>query len=178
MTSFPTHYFLPANISNFLDSNDLITFSCENVHIYHTLQFKLEQEKKKTITEHIHYFYKPEISTISLHYGAQEYLHLIPILFQNLSTVFEFIQEYKVTYLDLSMETSHGGYCIQTLLDELRSNTTLINLNLGLFGDLLDRDILVEIMEDHPSLTYLTLNESHSLYKLADGTAVWSHFKP
>jgi len=189
MTSFPTHHFLPAPIEDFLDK-DLITFCCENVHIYHTLKFEMEREKKKTIMEQLHYFYQAETRTLALRYGGSEYSHIIPILFENLTTVFEFIQENKVTYLDFSMETSYCGYndhigyfykgdCIEVLLDELGSNTTLINVNLELFGNLLDRDTLVDIMEDHPYLTYLTLSEPpHNLYKGEDGSAIWSHFKP
>jgi hypothetical protein len=189
MTSFPTHHFLPAHIEDFLDK-DLITFCCEHQNIYHTLKFEMEREKKKTIMEQLHNFYKSENNTLALCYGVQEYPQFVSILFENLPTVFEFIQENKVTCLDFSMETAYGGYndhighfykgeCIQTLLDELGSNTTLINLNLGLFGDLLDRDTLVEIMEDHLTLTYVILKEPpHFLYKAEDGSAVWSHFKP
>lgn len=199
MTSFPTHHFLPASIGDFLENKDLISFSCTTGNIFHQLQFKMEQEKKKTIMNQLHYFYKTETRTFALRYGVREYPEFVSNIFENLPTVFEFIQENQVTYLDFSMETSYGGYndhignfykgnCIETLLDELRSNTTLNHVNLGLFQNLLDRDTLIEIMEDHCTLTYLTLNAPgsttyfnrppHSLYKLADGTAVWSHFKP
>jgi len=166
----------------------------------------MEEEKKKTIMKHLYYFYKietrfdnTETKRLALRYGVWKYPQFVSMLFENLKTVFEFIQENKITYLDFSMESSYGGYnedissfykgdCIEVLLDELRSNTTLNHVNLGLFQNLLDRDTLVEIMEDHPALTYLSLNAPGSrtyfnaqpqcMYKIEDGTAVWSHFKP
>jgi hypothetical protein len=190
--------FLQEYVSHFLDTRSIVELSSTNKTIHTKLEKRVKSHK---LFKLFNKFHNSETNRFSLYQGlyCQHEASEISNVFDNLKHLFDFISDNKITFLDLGMTTSYGGYndfiysyytgdCIKELLNCLRSNTTLNYVNLGLFKGMLDRDELLEIMENHPTLSILSLNANgattyfnqppNSLYKKGNGSAVWSHFKP
>ena len=193
-----SYHFIQECVSDFLDTRSIVELSSTNKTIHTKLEKRVKSHK---LFKMFSKFHNSETKRFSLYQGlyCQHKASEISNIFDNLRYLFGFISDNKITFLDLGMTTSYGGYndfiysyytgdCIQELLDCLRLNTTLDYINLGLFQGMLDRNELVEIMEKHPTLSILSLKSNHattyfnqpptSLYKKGNGSAVWSHFRP
>jgi hypothetical protein len=125
-------------------------------------------------------------------------------LFRYLPELFQYIQDNNITYLDLGCINSYGGHpespyrmispnyeelkeIGSQLLDLLSTNTTIHNCNLGLFEHILSHDQVSSALKENSTIEYISmrsngsrtnfLEEPHTLWRNADGTCYWSHFR-
>ena len=200
-TILSNNYMIPI-INKFLTTSELVTVSCVNNKMYNEIKHDLNERKKIFVDMLIYYFYYMDSNEcISLCRGYSSYYEIyVRKLFLVLPELFEFIENHNITNLDLSCVTSYGGYPenpkkfiasndINIILDQLilliKNNTTLIYCNIGLFENYIHRDKLKLLL--HPKLNCISirangatssLNEPPtSLYRMKDGSFVWSHLR-
>jgi hypothetical protein len=125
-------------------------------------------------------------------------------LFRYLPELFQYIQDNNIKYLDLGCINSYGGHpespyrmispnhielkeMGSQLLCLLSTNTTIHNCNLGLFESILSHAEVSDALEGNSTIEYISmrsngsrtnfLEEPHTLWRSADGTCYWAHFR-
>ena len=149
--------------------------------------------------------YEPHKKTFTIHKQYDNhYYSYVKLLFRCLPELFQYIQHHHITYLDLGCVNHYGGYPdifnrmisivpheLQEIgfqiLDLLKKNTTLYSCNLGLFEHVLFRSDVSASIEGHPTIQSIWMRSSTSrtnfnkepntLWKNADGTCYWAHFR-
>ena len=130
------------------------------------------------------FFHRPETPIFSLHRVHESNLQR---LFLILPEWFAYMEEHKITYLDLdspsySCSQRFDPHIIEGIMGFLERNRTLLYCNLGLFYWQLSRQRLLDIMRAHPSLYHLEMtsvpdSELTSLYR-HEGRIEWRHYPP
>ena len=191
-----------ASLVDFLSSTELSEFAQVNRTIYTNTKTDLAKRKKQDAVNIIKYFltYDNRI-TIYRQYDKNYELNVKKI-FMFLPELFDFIHLNKIELLDLSSVRSRGcnPYTLISqnknlflnILDQLinlvKANSTLTYCNIGFFEWIIDRDYLQLSMQNHPTITCVSIrsiasrtnyNEApNSLYVLPTGEFAWSHFRP
>ena len=202
-------YDLPVGIIDFLPSAALAQFSRVNQAMHRRVDEELKKRKKAVVDPLIYYFYysndedKRSI-TIRKRYD-ENYYKYVRRLFRCLPELFRFIDVNKVTSLDLGCTTDYGGYpespytmisydyneiraVAKEVLHLLSQNKTLLTCNLGLFQDVIGRKTVIEAVEKHPTLDWLSMLSNgarmnmhgsvHNLYRnRRDRSFYWDNFR-
>jgi hypothetical protein len=199
---------LPVGIIDFLPSAALAQFSLINQAMHRRVEEELKKRKKAAVDPLIYYFYFNDDDkrsvTIRKRYDKNYYKN-VRMLFRCLPELFRFIELNKVTSLDLGCTSDYGGYpespytMISSDYDEicavakevlhlLSQNKTLLTCNLGLFQDIMRRKNIIEAVEKHPTLDWLSMLSNgarmnihgpvHQLYRnRRDRSFYWDHFR-
>lgn len=189
-------------ISNNLENSELLELYASNMILNHDIKKLLEERKVKFLNKLFNYFLfdtgKKLRFTIYRQYN-NHYEKYRNILMDYIPELFNFIKINNVTRLDFSCNTGDLLYCvlhyskeqINRFMDQLyqliESNLshTLTYCNLGGFEYHIDKDKLLETIENHPSIEIISIRSNGSrtdfnkpptnLYK-RNGTIEWSHF--
>ena len=197
------HHFLPECVADFLDTRSIVTFSTTSSAINEKLLKKVKAHKERRLEELFSYFHRDESFNLE-HSIFNSSRSKIKYILLYLPELFIYIEKKRINYIDLGL----SGYCdghpshisayitdnyqLETvtsqLLSCLKNNKTLKKCNLGLFEWQLERDTILEVFQNHPTLEWLSLRTStsktrftdppHTIYRKSDGEAVWSHFRP
>lgn len=200
---------LPVSIIDFLPSAALAQFSRVNKCMHRRVDEELKRRKKAVVDPLIYYFYySDEQRYISIrkhtsHYDTV-YYEYVRRLFRCLPELFHFIEINKVTHLDLGcVMTGYGGvpespyrmissdyYVLlaiaKEILDLLSKNKTILTCNLGFFQHIIGRKSIIEAVEKHPVLDWLSMLSSgarsdfgaapYTLYRnRRDRSFYWDH---
>lgn len=203
----------PPELIDFLTSKDLLEFVCLNTYTYDKeIEKRKKIHAYKVITyfysnQHVYSKYNISISLYKVY--DEQYLQNVRCLFHVLPELFEFIETKNITVLELSciaifwknkyesvrytMNEYMYHSCMSTfntfvqpylypLLENIRSSH-LVECNIGVFRDMIDKQTLVELIQKHTTLTQLSTkrivpmdidNDQSSLYKLENGDVIWS----
>lgn len=191
-----------ASLVDFLSSTELSEFAQVNRTIYTNTKTDLAKRKKQDAINIIKYFltYDNRI-TIYRQYDKNYELNVKKI-FMFLPELFDFIHLNNIESLDLSSVRSLGCNpytlistnknlflnILNQLINLVKANSTLTYCNIGFFEWIIDRDHLQLYMQNHPTITCISIrsiasrtnyNEApNSLYWLPTGEFAWSHFRP
>jgi hypothetical protein len=199
---------LPVSIIEFLPSAALAQFGLINQAMHRCVKEELKKRKKAVVDPLIYYFYFDHYGKSSVTIRRRYDEHYYPYvrqLFRCLPELFRFLEINKIVRLDLGCVTDYGGYpespyrMISSEHDELRAiaaevldllskNTTLIDCNLGLFQNIMGRKSIIEAVEKHPTLDYLSMLSNgartefreppHTLYRnRRDRSFYWDRFR-
>ena len=199
---------LPVSIIEFLPSAALAQFGRINQAMHRRVDAELKKRKKKAVDPLIYYFYFSDYGKSSVTIRRRYDEHYYPYvrrLFRCLPELFRFLEINKIVRLDLGCVTDYGGYpespyrMISSEHDELRAiaaevldllskNTTLVDCNLGLFQNIMPRKSIIEAVEKHPTLDYLSMLSNgartdfreppHTLYRnRRDRSFYWDRFR-
>jgi len=176
---FTAHSTIRKPILPFLSLIDLITFASLNRRIYHETTHDIILRKKQAALEVFYALYNPVHHGIIMKNYYYEHVightrrafHLIPELFA-------IMEEKQCTTLKLSMICEYSGTpkhiydyyngnisaLYQQILDGLRTTTSLIKCNIGLFRSVMNRHDLEEIILAHPSLQFISLHSGERVH--------------
>lgn len=185
--SFWSRYSVAHLLSDFLDDAGLVSFSCVNRRFHKELRDATIIRKRECVEYVMHFFHRPETFIFSLNH-VHKYERNLRRLFLMLPEWFAYMEEKKITYLDLDCPVYSYMQChrfdshiIEGIMGFLEQNRTLLYCNLGLFYLQLSRRRLQDIMMAHPSLYHLEmtsipdLTEPTSLYRREDGQVEWRY---
>lgn len=192
---FWSRYSIAHLLSDFLDDAGLVSFSCVNRQFQKELCGATIIRKRQCVERVMRFFHRPDTFIFSLHRVYQyEYERNLQRLFRILPEWFAYMEEHKITYLDLdcpvySYMVRHvqrfDPHIIEGIMGFLEQNRTLLYCNLGLFFWQLSRQRLMDIMRTHPSLYHLEMTslppdfmEPTSLYRHEDGRVEWRLYPP
>ena len=193
------HHFLPECLADFLDTRSIVTFASTNRSIKQKLEKQIKAHKERRLEELFFYFYRGK----SFHL-EQNSRSKIKYVLLYLPELFAYIEKIGTDYIDLGLTSYRDGYTshissyipdrsqqdiiTSQLISCLKKNKTLKKCNLGVFEWYLDRDTIVEVFQNHPTLDWLTLRSCgsktrftdppHTIYRKSNGVAIWSHFRP
>ena len=208
-------YQCPPEIRDFMNSRDLLEFTCVNRSAYH-----LDLKKRKAVhAEYImNYFYSTmhaysqhNISICLYKVYDTHYMRNIRHLFYLLPELFAFIEQRNIKVLHLSCVAmiwedkyskkrlhSINDYLIHPFNQELYKviqpyllplltlirNSSLVECNIGLFRDMIDKNTLSSMIVRSPTIKHLSVHRfipididadpKVSLYKLPNGNVIWS----
>ena len=197
-----SYHFIQECVSDFLDTHSIVAFSSTNRSIRKKLLKRVNIHKQTRLNKIFSYFYKQE--SFKLSHSSWEHGDKIKYVLLYLPELFLYIQEKNLNYIDLGLTNNYGGYpqslykfipeesrivnISSQLLNCLKTNKTVTKCNLGLFERHLDRDTLLDTVQNRPNLDWLSLRSNgattrftdppHTIYIKSDGKAVWSHFRP
>jgi hypothetical protein len=177
-------YKLPP-ILEYLEDIELAELSCVSHYMEHETRKRRDIRKAVAILLIMKYFHTPKMLIFSMHRHYQPHFKKqVRRLFQFLPEWFAYLNEHKITYLDLGDPYYYDNNFFQpvppfvytTLVDQLISKdvTVIISIlehifdflkhnqhlcycNLGIFQPHLDRDRLKEIVSHHPHLYHLEI---------------------
>ena len=196
------HHFLPECVADFLDTRGIVTFSSTNRSIKDKLVKKIKAHKQRRLEELFSYFDRRE--SFHLEHNARNSRSKVKYVLLYLPDFFAYIEKKGIDYIDLGLTGYYDGYpshisayipdrfqleiITSQLISCLKKNKTLKKCNLGLFESCLNRDTILEVVQNHPKLDWLTLracgaktrfaDPPHTIYRKSDEEAVWSHFRP
>ena len=179
-------YKLPP-ILEYLEDVELAELSCVSHYMEHETRKRRDIRKAVAILLIMKYFHTPKMLIFSMHRHYQ--LHFkkqVRRLFQFLPEWFAYLNEHKITYLDLgdpyyydnnrdpatigpsisyisltdqliSKDPTVITSILERILHFLQHNEYLAYCNLGIFQPYLDRDRLKEIVSHHPHLYHLEI---------------------
>jgi hypothetical protein len=196
-------YQLPSTLLTFLDEVEIGTLSYVSKQLYEDTHVERTARKRKIISHVLHYFHHPFAVMFSLHRTFQDdFLINIKRLFHFIPEWFDYLKEHNIQYLDLSLmeprtyasislrriiPESDIPMRIQSILDHVSRNTTLLYCNFNLFRDIITQDQVYEAVQHHPkidqveitmSLGYYSPTCPMSLYRVSDGRLEWRQYPP
>ena len=181
-----TRYKLPP-LLDYLENVELVELACVSHHMEHETKQECTTRKAAAILMIMKYFHTPKMLIFSMHRHYQ--LHFkkqVRHLFQFLPEWFAYLNEHKITYLDLgdpyyydnnrdpvtvgpsisyislvdqviSKDPTVITSILEHIYDFLQHNQHLCYCNLGIFQPYLDLDRLKEIVFHHPHLYHLEI---------------------
>lgn len=183
-------YKLPP-ILEYLEDVELAELSCVSHYMEHETRKQRDIRKAVAILLIMKYFHTPKMLIFSMHRHYQPHFKKqVRRLFQFLPEWFAYLNEHKITYLDLgdpyyydnnffqpvppfvymtlvhqliSKDPTVITSILEHIYDFLQHNQHLCYCNLGIFQPYLDRDRLKEIVSHHPHLYHLEI-ASHASY--------------
>jgi len=196
-------YQLPSTLLFFLDEAELGTLACVSKRLCEDTRLERAHRRRNVISHILHYFHHPFEVMFSLHRSFQDdFLLNIRRLFHFIPEWFQYLEEHNVRYLDLSLmeprtyasislrriiPESDIPMRIQSILDHVSRNTTLLYCNFNLFRDIITQDQIYTAFQHHPkidqveiimSLGYYSPTCPLSLFRISDGTLEWRHYPP
>jgi len=177
-------YKLPP-LLDYLENVELVELACVSHHMEHETKMECAVRKAAAILLIMKYFHTPKMLIFSMHRHYQ--LHFkkqVRRLFQFLPEWFAYLNEHKITYLDLgdpyyydnNFFQPHTPFVYTTLVDQviskdptvitsilerilhfLKHNEYLAYCNLGIFQPYLDRDRVKETVIGHPHLYHIEI---------------------
>jgi hypothetical protein len=189
------HHFLPECVAGFLDTQSIITFSSTSRSSRDKLEKQIEYHKQIRLEEIFSCFHKRE--SFHLEWTLQDSRNKIKYVLFYLPELFSYIEKKGTDFIDLGYhedislfisDKSQLAKVTNQLLSCLKQNKTLKKCNLGVFEWQLERDTILQVFQNHPSLEWLSLRTStsktrytdppHTIYRKSNGEGVWSHFRP
>jgi hypothetical protein len=196
-------YQFPSTILSFLNESELGTVACVSKQLCDDTQLERTTRKRKIISHVLHYFHHPFEVMFSLHRTFQDdFLINIKRLFHFIPEWFQYLDEHNVQYLDLSI-MEHRIYPfmnlrriipesdipirIQSILEHLSHNTTLVYCNFNLFRDMITQEEVYAAVQHHPKIDQVEITMSlgyyspacpMSLYRVSDGRLEWRNYPP
>ena len=177
-------YKLPP-ILEYLEDVELAELSCVSHYMEHETRKQRDIRKAVAILLIMKYFHTPKMLIFSMHRHYQPHFKKqVRRLFQFLPEWFAYLNEHKITYLDLgdpyyydnnffqpvppfvymtlvhqliSKDPTVITSILEHIYDFLQHNQHLCYCNLGIFQPYLDRDRLKEIVSHHPHLYHLEI---------------------
>jgi len=189
-----------------MKNEDLGELSRVNRRFYKETKGLRAKRKAKMANDIMYYFHRPQSGIFSIHQSCMDhYRWNLRKVVWFIPEMAEFIQAKKIHYLDLSDPTTYWAYIPPRLeeflsvdyeqvlhfmnqaIDLLLHNTTLHYCNLGMFREWMDRDMIQDVVEHHPTLYQLELSafpsrplpngKASSLFRTPDGFQ-WRHRPP
>jgi len=196
-------YQLPSTLLTFLNESELGILACVSQQLRDDTRLERMFRKRQMISRVLQYFHHPFAVMFSLHRTFQDgFLLNIKRLFQFIPEWFQYLEEHGVRYLDMSI-LEHRIYPfmnlrriipeydipmrIQSILEHLAQNTTLVYCNFNLFRGMITRDQVYEAFQHHPkidqvelavSLGYYSPTCPMSLYRVSDRRLEWRNYPP
>jgi hypothetical protein len=179
-------YKLPP-ILDYLEDVELAELSCVSHHMQRETKMECGIRKALSILAVMKYFHTPKMLIFSMHRHYQPHFKKnVRRLFQFLPEWFAYLNEHKITYLDLgdpyfydnnlfqltvgppfvymtladqliSKDAAVIESILELIFDFLKHNQHLCYCNLGIFQPYLDRNRLKEIVSHHPHLYHLEI---------------------
>jgi hypothetical protein len=203
----------PPCMSVFLQPSEVLALACTSHTNFKQVKKDLHSRRQVIFDRLMNYWYYDTIDYLNgnkkitiQHRYDKHYYKNVRILFQFLPELFDFIEKQGILIVDLSCLNSYGGHpeCPERMLgidDQstivkiseqflslLSKNTTLSWCNIGLFETVLNRSLVEEMIQGHPTLDHLSIRANGSttyfnhppktLYRnRLCGTFYWSHFR-
>jgi hypothetical protein len=179
-------YKLPP-ILDYLEDVELAELSCVSQQMKHETKKQRAIRKALSIILTMKYFHTPKMLIFSMHRHYQPHFKKqVRRLFQFIPEWFAYLNEHKITYLDLgdpyfydnnlfqltvgppfvymtladqliSKDATVIESILELIFDFLKHNQHLCYCNLGIFQPYLDRNRLKEIVSHHPHLYHLEI---------------------
>lgn len=177
-------YKLPP-LLDYLEHVELVELTCVSHHMERETKMECAVRKAAAILVIMKYFHTPKMLIFSMHRHYQPHFKKqVRRLFQFLPEWFAYLNEHKITYLDLgdpyyydnNFFQPHTPFVYMTLVDQLISkdptvitsilerilhflkhNEYLAYCNLGIFQPYLDRDRVKETVIGHPHLYHVEI---------------------
>lgn len=182
-------YKLPPLLDH-LEHVELVELACVSHHMERETRKECAVRKAAAILEIMKYFHTPKALIFSMHRNYQPHFKKqVRRLFQFLPEWFAYLNEHKVTYLDLgdpfqlatdppfnyktrvdqliSDDTAVIESVLKRILHFLKHNQYLTYCNLGIFQPYLDRDHVKEAVIHHPHLHHVEIASRSSHFMVS-----------